>query len=397
MNWVALRMLTGDRSKYLGIVFGVTFATLLMSQQMSIFVGIMGRTGSQIADVGEADIWVMDSKVRFIDEIPALPDDTLQRVRGVDGVAWAVKLYKGNVRCRLEEGKFRNAILFGLDDATLVGAPPKMLAGSFDDLRIPDAVIVDKAGYEYMWPEDKPAIATEGYKLGKLFEMNDRRAVLVGVCQVSMPFMSTPILYTRYSQATLYVPRERNLLSFVLAKAADGVPPAEVCQRIEAATQANRPGDDDRRLMALTGDQFYWKTIWYFMASTGIPINFGITILLGFVVGVAIAGQTFYLFTLENLRQFGSLKAMGLTNGRILGMILLQAFVAGVIGYCLGLGLSATYFETISKAKVELEGIYLYRQVALLVAGCVTVICVLASLLSARKVLVLEPAIVFRG
>src|SRR5207247_2445236 len=66
MNWVALRMLTGDRSKYLGIIFGVTFATLLMSQQMSIFAGIMARTGSQIVDVGEADIWVMDSKVRFI-------------------------------------------------------------------------------------------------------------------------------------------------------------------------------------------------------------------------------------------------------------------------------------------------------------------------------------------
>ena len=133
------------------------------------------------------------------------------------------------------------------------------------------------------------------------------------------------------------------------------------------------------------------------MGSTGIPINFGITIVLGFVVGVAIAGQTFYLFTLENLRQFGSLKAMGLTNRRILLMILLQAFVVGLIGYGLGVGLSATYFETISKSKVELEGIFMYRQVMLLVAGCVAVICVLASLLSARKVLVLEPAIVFRG
>jgi putative ABC transport system permease protein len=248
-----------------------------------------------------------------------------------------------------------------------------------------------------MWPEEKATIKTEGYKLGKLFEMNDRRAVLIGVCQVSMPFMSTPILYTRYSQATLYAPRERNLLSFVLAKAADGVPPEEVCRRIEARTQANRAGDDDRRLMALTGDQFFWKTIWYFMASTGIPVNFGITIALGFVVGVAIAGQTFYLFTLENLKQFGSLKAMGLTNRRILGMILLQALVVGLIGYGLGLGLSATYFETISRQKVELEGLYLYRQVVLLVAGCVAAICVLASVLSARKVLVLEPAIVFRG
>jgi putative ABC transport system permease protein len=248
-----------------------------------------------------------------------------------------------------------------------------------------------------MWPAERATVKTEGYKLGKVFEMNDRRAILVGVCQVSMPFMSTPILYTRYSQATLYAPRERNLLSFVLAKAAPGVAPEEVCRRIEEQTQVNRAGAGDRRLMALTGDGFFWKTIWYFMGSTGIPINFGITIALGFVVGVAIAGQTFYLFTLENLRQFGALKAMGLTNGRIVGMILLQAALVGLLGYGLGLGLSAAYFETISSQKVELEGIYLYREVALLVAGCVGVICVLASVLSARKVLVLEPAIVFRG
>ena len=398
MNWVALKMLTGDRSKYIGIIFGVMFATLLMSQQMSIFVGIMARIASQITDITEADIWVMDSKVRFIDEIPALPEDTLQRVRGVPGVAWAVKLYKGNVRCRLNDGQFRNAILMGLDDATLVGAPPKMLAGSIDELRMPDAVVVDKAGYEYMWPEEKGTIKTQGYQLGKVFEMNDRRAVLVGVCQVSMPFMSTPILYSRYSQAALYSPRERNLMSFVLAKAENGANAEEVADRIENQTAVSRGAESaDSRLMALTGTQFFWKTIWYFMGSTGIPVNFGITIVLGFVVGIAIAGQTFYLFTLENLRQFGSLKAMGLTNMRIIGMMLLQAFVVGVIGYCLGLGLSALYFETISKAKVELEGILLYRQVAVLVAGCVSVICIAASILSARKVLVLEPAVVFRG
>jgi putative ABC transport system permease protein len=212
-----------------------------------------------------------------------------------------------------------------------------------------------------------------------------------------MPFTSQPIMYTRYSQATLYAPRERNLMSFVLAKAADGVAPDELCLRIQEQTTANRVTGEEVRLKARTQDQFFWDTIWYFMGSTGIPINFGITILLGFVVGVAIAGQTFYLFTLENLKQFGSLKAMGLTNGRILGMILLQALVVGVIGYGLGLGLTATYFELMSSQKVELEGLYLYRQVALLVAACVGVICLLASTLSARKVLVLEPAIVFRG
>src|SRR5205823_10132667 len=116
--------------KFLGIIFGVTFATLLMSQQVALFLGIMRRTASQILDVRDAEIWVMDNKVRFIDEVPALPDGDLQRVRGVAGVEWAVRLYKGQVRSRLPDGNFRNVILFGLDDATLVGAPQEMLAGT---------------------------------------------------------------------------------------------------------------------------------------------------------------------------------------------------------------------------------------------------------------------------
>src|SRR5207302_2492553 len=125
MNWVALKMLTGDRAKYLGIIFGVAFAALLMAQQMSMFVGVMRRTTSQIRDVQEADIWVMDPRVRFVDEIRPLPDTDLQRVRGVPGVAWAVRLYKGLVQARLEGGDYRQVLLMGIDDATLVGGPRK--------------------------------------------------------------------------------------------------------------------------------------------------------------------------------------------------------------------------------------------------------------------------------
>ncbi len=386
MNWVALRMLTGDRSKYLGLIFGVGFATLLMSQQVSIFMGIMKRTGSQILDVRDADIWVMDNKVRYIDEVPGLPDTDLERVRGVSGVAWAVKLYKGQVRARLEDGNFRTVILFGLDDDSLVGAPQEMLAGRLSDLGQPDAVIIDKAGYEYMWPDDAAAVATEGYRLGKVFEMNDRRAVLVGVCKASAPFTSLPILYTRYSQTVWYVPRERYLMSFVLAKPAPGNDVQEVCDRIR----------EDTGLMALTQDQFFWKTIAYFLGSTGIPVNFGITIALGFIVGVAIAGQTFYLFTVENLKQFGALKAMGVTNPRIVGMILLQALVVGAVGYGLGIGLTAIFFQSTS-GLTPLAGLHLYWQVMAGTAAAVLLIVVLASLLSIRRVLVLEPAVVFRG
>ncbi|OAI41877.1 ABC transporter permease [Planctomycetaceae bacterium SCGC AG-212-D15] len=379
MNWVALKMLTGDRSKYFGIIFGVTFATVLIAQQVSIFAGIIGRTTSQIVDVRDADIWVMDDKVRYIDEVPALVDMDLERVRGVPGVTWAVKFYKGQVRARLSDGNFRNVVLLGLDDATLVGAPAEMIAGSLADLAQPDAVIIDKAGYEYMWPG-------EPFKLGRTFEMNDRRAVLAGVCKASPPFTTLPIVYTRYSQAAWFVPRERNLMTFVLAKAEPGQRTEDVCRRIEERTGR----------VALTPAQFRWKTIEYFLSSTGIPVNFGITITLGFIIGVAIAGQTFYLFTIENLKQFGALKAMGLSNARIVGMILLQAWVVGFIGYAIGMGLAAIFFASTSHIT-HLAGLHIYWQVMVGVAVAVLAIVALASLVSIRRVLILEPAIVFRG
>jgi len=381
MNWIAWKMLVGDRPKYFGIIFGVAFAALLMAQQASIFIGLMRNTISQLRDLEDAPIWVMDPNVQFVDDVKPLSDNDLYRVRGVDGVSWAVRLYKGLGRARFDDGNFQQCILLGLDDATMVGAPREVVIGSLADLRKPDAVMMDEAGFHYLWPNQPLAI-------GKTFEMNDRRAVLVGICKASQTFQTFPILYTRYSQATLFVPNERKLLSFVLAQPQAGVDPHEVCRRIQKQT----------RLVALTREDFMDKTISYYIRRTGIPINFGITVMLGFIVGSAIAGQTFYLFTVENLKQFGALKAMGVSNLRIVGMILLQALVVGLVGYGIGVGLAAGFGELMALAsKTVPPAFYMPWQVPVFTGGAVLLIVSAASLVSIRRVLVLEPAIVFRG
>src|SRR5262249_44704416 len=144
-----------------------------------------------------------------------------------------------------------------------------------------------------------------------------------------------PIMYTRYNEAAAFSPPGRHQMTFMLAKPEPGVPAREVCQRINRQTG----------LLALTAEDFGWRTIRYYLTSSGIPVNFGVTVALGFFVGVAIAGQTFYLFTLENLKQFGALKAMGASDRGLVGMILLQALVVGAIGYGLGMGGTALFFE----------------------------------------------------
>jgi putative ABC transport system permease protein len=379
MSWIALRMLTGERNKYLALIFGVAFATLLMTNQLSIFMGIIARTGNQVLEVRDADIWVMDNRVRYLDEAPGLQDTDLMRVRGVSGVAWAVRFYMGTIRARLEDGNTRNVHVVGVDDETLVGAPCEMIAGDLDDLKRPDAVIIDKAGYEYMWGQ-------EPYRLERTFQFNDRRAVLVGVCKVAQPFLSDPIIYARFSQASSYVPRQRNLMNYILVKPKDGVDHQELCRRIEERTGR----------MALTRWQFFWKTVNYFLASTGIPVNFGITIALGFIVGAAVTGQTLYLFVLENLKQFGALKAMGIPNGSILWMILLQALLVGGIGYGLGVGLCALFFITTGNLT-HLAGLHMNWTAVWGTGLAIGIIVIATSMVAAWRVLVLEPAIVFRG
>jgi putative ABC transport system permease protein len=378
MNSIALKMLFGDRAKYFGLVFGIVFATLLMSQQVSIFFGLIERCASQIRDVQEADVWVMDPEVTYVDEIRLMSDQELTKVRSVEGVKWAVPFYKGLGVARALDGTIQQILLLGVDDASLVGRPPKMILGQWEDIKNPNSFIIDNAGFNFMWPKEE-------MKLGKELEINDRRVVLSGICDASAPFLTFPIIYTKLSFTNQILGSNKSA-SFILVKSSDGQDIEQLKQRINSQT----------RLKALTKRQFELSTIDHYLKRTGIPINFGITVVLGFVIGAAIAGQTFYLFVIENLKQFGALKAIGVTNRQILKMVLLQAATVGLIGYSIGIGLCSNFFY-VTRNVPALKGFMLHWQVALGTFIAVCLIILLSSFVSIRKVLVVDPAIVFRG
>jgi putative ABC transport system permease protein len=303
----------------------------------------------------------------------------LFRVRGVEGVEWAVPLFKGTSRAKAEDGKFRGVILMGLDDASLVGAPRKIVAGSYEGLREPETIAIDESGYKYFFPKEK-------VQLGRTLDLNDHTVKIVAVVNSSAPFVNLPVVYTRYSQAINFVGRERNQMSFVLAKSRDGLGDEELTARIRQATG----------LKAETTRDFGWQTIMYYIKNTGIPINFGLTVIIALIVGTVVAGQTFYLFVIENLKQFGALKAIGVSDWRIVGMILLQAFIVGAVGYGLGIAMTAGFFEA-TKDNLDLRGFRMLKEIIWGTGAAVAGIVILASIVSVRKVVVLEPAVVFRG
>jgi putative ABC transport system permease protein len=376
VNYVALKMLFGDRAKYLMLLCGLTFAVMLIVQQGSIFWGLMMWSQASITNLN-VPIWVTDPGIAQVDEVKPLADTAVDRVRSVDGVEWAVPLYKGLLRARLANGEYHQITLTGLESATLIGRPAEVLEGRFEDILQPDAVVMDQWAVERM---GGPTVIT----VGTIFELNDKLARVVAIAKTQKSFTNIPVVYTTYERAMRYVPRERRILSYVLAKHKDGVPVEDVVQRIRTQTG----------LGAFTQEDFGFKTYMWVLVNTGIGINFGTTILLGFIVGMAIAGQTFYLFTIENLRQFGALKAMGASSFTLARMILLQAFTVGLTGYGVGIGLATVFgFLTARGGNLPFAETW---QLLLLVLVALLAICLVSASVSIIKLARLEPAIVFR-
>jgi putative ABC transport system permease protein len=384
MSFIALQMLFGDRGKYLAMIIGITFAALIMTQQPSIFLGLMTRTYNFISDTSAPDIWVMDPGVLFVEEHKPMRDTDLARVRGVEGIAWAAPMYKQPMSAKLPDGQTKSIDLTGIDDATLIGAPPTMITGSLKDLRQSDGVIVNEDSAVTRMRINLPDGSTRRLMLGDVLEINDKRAVVVGFSKMSRNFVLLPQVHTTYSRAISYSPPNRRKLTYVLVKAKDGVAPEVLARRIEEVTS----------LKALTAQEFKDVTYNYWMKNTGIPINFGISVTLGFIVGAAIAGQAFFNFVRENIKQYAALKAMGMRNTVLVKMVMLQALVVGVIGYGLGVGLTALFGTQVMDSVLAFR----MHPALLVFAACgVSLIISIAALFAIRQVIKVDPAVVFRA
>jgi putative ABC transport system permease protein len=380
MLFVALKMLCADRMKYYGLIVGIAFAAMLITQQASILVGLTMQTGAFIRDTSQADLWVMDPQVRFSQDALPLRDTVLQQTRGVPGVDWAVPLFQSFVPGQMADGTRFNMLLVGIDDATLVGGPPEMERGTLADLRRDRAVFVDA-----MAP-DKLRMKNGGGRsvaVGDRLSINDHDAFVAGSYRGRPSFFWEPVLYTTYARALQYAPPQRKLMSFVLVKVKRGDDIAAVARAIGSTT--GLAVRTNRQFIALTAD--------YILRETGILINFGMAVALGFVIGLLVAGQTLYTFTVDNLRHYGSLKAMGVGDRSLAAMVLLQALVVAFLGYGIGVGAASVMGIFLTRAGLAFV---MPWQVPAFTAAAIVVICSASAVLSLRRVFRLEPAMVFR-
>jgi putative ABC transport system permease protein len=380
MTDIALRMLFGDRAKYLMLVSGISFATILMTQGFALFFGILSFSYATVSNI-RAPIWVVDPRVQQIADNQPLRDTDVDRVRSVEGVAWAAPLYVGAAQARLigDGGSSQQVSIVGIDAGTLAGAPTRMIAGSILDLQRAESVVVD----QNFVAQVKSMRGIE-LKIGDVFEMDDRRAVIVGIAALSQGMVGATYVYTTWDRAKDYAPGQRKMLTHVLAAPSPGRSTEEVCRAITEATG----------LKALSEDELKRLSKQFMIRYSPIPFVVGVIVVIGFIIGVAISGQTFYAFVFENTRYLGALKAMGTGNGTLARMILLQALIVGLVGFGLGVGVMSAFFSVIPAGRVPL---LLLWPVPVGVLGAVLFICMGAAVLSVLRVARIEPAIVFRA
>lgn len=386
MFGLALKMLFGDTAKYLMLVAGLFFATFLIVQQASVFCGLMTWTTATLKNVG-APIYVVEERVEQVNETNPMRDTDVARVRSVSAVRWAMPLYSGIQRVRLEDGAFKTVQLVGIDAASLAGAPARMVAGKLEDLRLPNTVVIDELALQRLSVDTKKPIG-----LGAVFEINDQEARVVGICKAMRSFTGGPYVWTTYQRALQYAPPSRKMLSAVIAAPISGMTAGEAAAAIEKETGLRAYVNEG---FGENEKDFNTSTVWWYVKNTGIPISFGTTVVIGFIVGMAIACQTFYAFVLDNLKHLGALKAMGMSNFRLSMMLIIQVFTVGLIGF--GLGLLATSGFAMAAIEGGQPPFVMPWQIPVAAFFAIQMICLLAALMGIIRLSLYEPAMVFRA
>lgn len=372
---IALKLLANDRGKFYTLIMGITFAVFLMMQMTCMFAGLMQRTGSDILNIN-AKMWVMDTSLNSqVENIP-MPDFVLDAVRSIKGVNFAVPLFTGVGLLRLSDGRYQSANIRGLDDTTLFGRPP-LIEGDI-------LAIYNNDGYIAI--DDSEFRKLDGATLGTTFEINDKRGVIVGIGQALVGgLFGTPTLYTTYRRAVSTLPTTRHTLSFILVEPKSNQDIENIKKEVEKLGYR-----------ALTQEEFYDKNQKYYLFKTGLGANVMIMTFVSFIVGLSIAGQTFYTFVLENIREFGALKAIGLKRKELVRVILFQSAIVGFLGYGFGVLFSCAVIAFAKLRMPNYAALVTFENLSLTFLMVILIVA-FSSYLGIRKVITIDPFDIFRG
>lgn len=372
---LATKSLLHDRLRFLITVSGVAFAVTLVFVQVGLFLGLLDNASVTIDHI-DADLWVTSRNTPNIDFAHAFPDTAVQRVRAIPGVVHADNLIVWFMTMNLPSGAQEGTLVYALEDFRRWNIPWNVREGDLSDLR--------RGAYFFL---DDSAVKRYGeYSVGDYRELLGQRMKIIGKTTDARSFTTTPISFMDFDRAQDMVGAQlRNRTTYVMVKLAPGADAAAVRREIARRLPYN---------------DVYTKAEWakrsrsYWVESTGIGLNMVLTVFLGCLVGIVVVAQTLYTSTMEHIREFGTVKAIGGGNGDIYRILAKQATIAALAGFLLGAAMAYAMRPAIAKIDLKL---IIPPQLAIVVFAGSIAMCLAAAMVSFRKVASIDPALVFRG
>jgi putative ABC transport system permease protein len=371
---LAQRNLFHDKVRLTVTLTGIVFAVVLIVVEMGLFVGFTVTT-SGLIDHCNADLWVTSKNVPYIEQGVVFSERKLNQVRAVPGVEDAEKYIVQFVQWKHPNGSETSVQVVGFNVDSSLGRPWNLVQGEVEDLKTPDAIILDELYKEKLGVDH----------VGEVFEMGGHRARVVGFTHGIRAFTTSPYIFTTFKNAQDYTHLREDQTFFLLVKVAPRADREQVRHDILAQVK-----DVD----VVSTSQFSHMTRKYWMFTTGAGVAVLLAAALGLVVGFVVVAQTIYATTVDHLREYGTLKAMGAPNRYVYEVIVKQAAMSAVIGYVLGMMVSAFVVHASQSGGAA---ILLPLPLALGMFFLTLIMCIGAAMVSINKVMRLDPAMVFKG
>lgn len=371
---LARRNLFHDKVRLTVTLTGIVFAVVLIVVELGLFVGFTSTTSGPI-DHSNVDLWVTSKHVPYIELGAPFSERKLYQVRAVPGVVEAQKFITRWTQWQRPDGRQESVQIVGINPDSMLGHPWNLVEGSVDDLKTPNAILVDQLYKEKLGVT----------RVGEVFEIDHRRARVVGFTRGIRAFTTSPYIFTSFKNAQDYAGMAADQTVYLQVKVAPGADVKQVQREIQ-----ERVKDVD----VLTNRQFSRMTQVYWMFTTGAGVAVLLAAALGLVVGFVVVAQTIYATTMDHLKEFGTLKAMGAPNSYIYRVILTQAAMSAVMGYALGM------FVSVFVVRASQSGgaaILLPWPMAIGMFFLTLTMCMGAAVVSINKVTRLDPAMVFKS
>jgi len=371
---LAQRNLFHDKVRLAVTLTGIVFSVVLIVVQLGLFIGFTTAT-SNLIDHSGADLWITSNNVPYVEQGVAFSERKLNQVRAVPGVVDAQKVIVHFTRWKRHDGAEESVQIVGINVDDSIERPWNLVEGQVQDLKSPDAVILDDL-YK------KKLGVTQ---VGEVFEIGGHRARVVGFTHGIRSFTTSPYVFASFRNALDYAGLREDQTLFILAKLAPSAKVEEVRRAL-----AGQLKDVD----VVTTAEFSRRTTFYWMFTTGAGVAVLIAAALGLVVGFVVVAQTIYATTVDHIREYGTLKAMGAPNSYVYKVIVQQAGISAVLGYVLGMIVSIFVVHGSEKGGAA---ILMPPSMAVGMFFVTLAMCIGAALVSINKVTRIDPAMVFKG